>query len=144
MSALNLVIVTYGRRRPRGRRNGTRHVDRKRFEQLVEQSLARLPARFRSKLTNIAIIIEDRPPREARLPDGHAERDDLLLGLFHGVPLTEKSTFQLNLPDRIILYQKNIEAVCSTDEEIRRELRATLLHELGHYFGLNEDELRDV
>jgi len=112
-------------------------VDRKRFERLVEQALARLPEPFRSKLTNIAIIIEDRPPREA-------QRHDLLLGLFHGVPLTEKSTFQANLPDRIFLYQKNIEAVCSTDEEIRRELRATLLHELGHYFGLSEDELRDV
>ena len=112
-------------------------MDRTRFEKLVEQSLARLPGRFRSKLTNIAIIIEDLPPREA-------ERGDLLLGLFHGVPLTEKSTFQTSLPDRIFLYQRNIEAVCSTDEEIRQEIRDTLLHELGHYFGLNEDELRDI
>lgn len=112
-------------------------MDRMRFEKLVEQSLARLPKVFRSKLTNIAIIVEDSPPHEA-------ERDDLLLGLFHGVPLTDKSTFQTSLPDRILLYQKNIEAVCSSDEEIRREIRATLLHELGHYFGLSEDELRDI
>lgn len=112
-------------------------MDRMRFEKLVEQSLARLPELFRSKLTNIAIIVEDLPPREA-------ERDDLLLGLFHGVPLTDKSVFQASLPDRIFLYQKNIEAVCSSDEEIRREIRDTLLHELGHYFGLNEDELRDI
>ncbi len=119
-------------------------MDRKRFEKLVEQALARLPEVFRSKLTNIAIIVEDLPPREARLPDGQAERDDLLLGLFHGVPLTDRSVFQANLPDRIFLYQKNIEAVCANDEEIRREIRATLLHELGHYFGLSEDELSDV
>lgn len=112
-------------------------MERERFEKLVEQSLARLPKVFRSKLTNIAIIVEDKPPREAG-------RDDLLLGLFHGVPLTDKSTFQISMPDRIFLYQRNIEAVCSSDEEIRREIRATLLHELGHYFGLSEEELRDV
>ncbi len=112
-------------------------MDRKRFEKLVEQALARLPEVFRRKLENVAIIVEDSPPPEP-------ERDGLLLGLFHGVPLTEKSVFQPTPPDRIFLYQQNVEAACSTDEEIRREIRATLLHELGHYFGLSEDELRDV
>ena len=112
-------------------------VDRKQFEKLVEQALERLPERFRRKLTNVAIIVEDSPPREA-------ERDDVLLGLFHGVPLTEKSAFSATPPDRIILYQKNIEAVCSSDEQVCRQIRATLLHEVGHYFGLSEDELQDV
>jgi predicted Zn-dependent protease with MMP-like domain len=112
-------------------------MDRKRFERLVEQALARLPEVFRRKLSNVAIVVEDLPPEEAG-------RDDLLLGYFHGVPLTEKSTFQITLPDRIVLYRKNIEAVCSTDEEVRREIRATLLHELGHFFGLGEDDLRNV
>lgn len=112
-------------------------MDRQRFEKLVEQVLERLPEVFRRRLTNIAIIVEDFPPEEA-------DRDDLLLGYFHGVPLTEKSTFQTALPDRIVLYQKNIEAVSPRDEEIRREIRATLLHELGHYFGLSEEELRDL
>lgn len=112
-------------------------MDRKRFERLVEQALKRLPKVFRSKLTNVAIIIEDKPRRECG-------RDDLLMGLFHGIPLTEKTTFSSALPDRIFLYQKNIEAVCATDEEIRREIRDTLLHELGHYFGLSETELRDL
>ncbi|MCJ7501788.1 MAG: metallopeptidase family protein [Acidobacteriia bacterium] len=110
-------------------------MDRKRFEALAEQAQARLPELFRKKLTNVAILVEDRPPHEL-------DRDDLLLGLFHGVPLTEKSTFVATPPDRIVLYQKNIEAICASDEEIRREIRATLLHELGHYFGLSEDELR--
>jgi predicted Zn-dependent protease with MMP-like domain len=112
-------------------------MDRQRFEKLVEQALERLPEVFCRKLTNIAIIIEDLPPEDA-------ERDDLLLGYFHGVPLTEKSTGQATLPDRIVLYQKNIEAVSRSDEEIRREIRATLLHELGHYFGLGEEELGDI
>ncbi len=112
-------------------------MERKRFEKLVEQALARLPEVFRKKLTNVAIMVEDSSPEGAT-------RNGLLLGLFHGVPLTEKSTFSATPPDRIILYQKNIEAVGSTDEEIRRQIRDTLLHELGHYFGLEEDELREV
>jgi predicted Zn-dependent protease with MMP-like domain len=112
-------------------------VKREAFDKLVEQVLERLPAVFRKKLANIAVLVEDSPPR-------HLDRPDLLLGIFHGIPLTEKSTFQMALPDRIVIYQRNIEAVCRTDQEIRREIRATLLHELGHYFGLSEDELRDI
>lgn len=114
-----------------------RPVDRKRFEKLVEEAIERLPEVFRAKLANLAIFVEDLPPRESG-------RDGLLLGLFHGVPRTEKSSFQATPPDRIFLYQKNIEAMCSTDEEVRREIRNTLLHEVGHYFGLTEDELRGV
>jgi predicted Zn-dependent protease with MMP-like domain len=68
----------------------------------------------------------------------------LLLGLFHGIPRTEKSVFSAAPPDRIFLYRRNIEAVCRTDAEVRRQIRATLLHEVGHYFGLSEDELRAV
>ncbi len=112
-------------------------MERRRFEELVEEALAVLPEVFRQKLANVAIIVEDRPPRQA---------DDrkLLLGLFHGIPHTEKSIFSATPPDQIFLYQKNIEAVCSTDEQIRKEIRLTLLHELGHYFGLSEKELRGV
>lgn len=112
-------------------------MNRKRFEKLVEEALERLPAVFRSKLANIVILIEDAPPEEA-------EPGALLLGLFHGVPRTEKSVFSATPPDQIFLYQKNIEAVSSNDDEIRRQVRDTLLHELGHYFGLNEDELREI
>jgi predicted Zn-dependent protease with MMP-like domain len=66
------------------------------------------------------------------------------MGIFHGVPMTEKSTFQTSLPDRVVLYQRNIEAVCRNEREIRREIRLTLLHELGHFFGLGEEDLHDV
>lgn len=68
-----------------------------------------------------------------------------MLGIYQGVPATQKSVFDMsNGPDRIVLYQKNIEAVCSTDAEIRHEVRQTVLHELGHYFGMNEEQLKDV
>ena len=105
------------------------------FEALVEQALNDLPRTFREKLTNVAIIVEDLPPEEA-------ESEALLLGLFRGIPRTEKSVFFSNPPDRIFLYQRNIEAICASEAEVRRQIRATLLHELGHYFGLSEAELR--
>ncbi len=112
-------------------------VTRENFDRLVEQAVAQLPRVFREKLQNVAIMVEDLPP-------GRSDQQDLLLGIFHGIPLTEKSTFQMALPDRIVIYQENVEAVCHNEGEIRREIRLTLLHELGHYFGLSEDELRDI
>jgi len=112
-------------------------MERARFEKLVAEELARLPRVFKERLTNLAIIVEDEPPREA-------ERGGLLLGLFHGIPRTEKSVFSASPPDHIFLYQKNIEAVCLSEQQIRRQVRETLLHEVGHYFGLSEQELRDV
>jgi len=112
-------------------------MERERFEELVEQELARLPRVFRERLTNVAIMVENAPP-----PD--PERRGLLLGLFHGIPRTEKSVFFSAPPDHIYLYQRSIEAVCRTEQEVRRQVRATLLHEIGHYFGLSEQELREV
>ena len=112
-------------------------MERSRFEALVAQALDGLPRTFREKLTNVAIIVADRPPEGL-------EREGLLLGLFHGIPRTQKSVFFSSPPDRIFLYQRNIEAVCTGEDEVRRQIRATLLHEIGHYFGLSEDELRGV
>lgn len=113
------------------------YMEQREFEKLVAQALDSLPEAFREKLTNVAIIIEDLPPEEPK-------RGGLLLGLFHGIPRTEKSIFWSSPPDRIFLYQRNIEAICNSDAEVRRQVRATLLHEVGHYFGLTEDELREV
>jgi len=112
-------------------------VERERFEQLANEVVENLPQPFRSRLSNLAIIVEDSPPRE---PD----RGGLLLGLFSGVPRTLKSVFAADPPNHIYLYQKNIEAICSTDAQIVHQIRETLLHEIGHYFGLNEDELRNI
>jgi len=112
-------------------------MEHRKFEELVAQAIDGLPVAFREKLTNVAIIVEDSPPEE---PDSGG----LLLGLFHGIPRTEKSVFSSSPPDRIFLYQRNIEAVCRSETEVRRQIRATLLHEVGHYFGLSEDELHKV
>lgn len=69
----------------------------------------------------------------------------MVLGIFQGVPATKRSVFDLSAgPDRIVLYQKNIEALCSNEAQIRHEVRQTVLHELGHYFGLDEAQLKNV
>ena len=115
-------------------------MERDRFTKLVEEVLDRLPARFRERIHNLVVMVEDRPPREIA-----RSRDGLVLGVYQGVPATQKSVFDMSFgPDRIVLYQKNIEDVCSSDAEIRHEVRQTVLHELGHYFGMDEEQLKGV
>ena len=117
-------------------------MERARFVKLVEQVLDSLPERFRERIHNLAVLVEDRPPENVARRDGGR---GLVLGIFHGVPATQKSVFDLSHgPSRIVLYQKNIEAVCVSDVEIRHEIRQTVLHELGHYFGMDEEQLKDV
>ena len=118
-------------------------MKREHFVKLVEDALDSLPQEFRSRIRNVAILIEDMPPNQPSPQSGQQRR--LLLGLFHGVPTTKKSIFDLpSGPDHIVLYQKNIEAVCSSEAEVREQIRLTVIHELGHYFGLDENQLKDV
>jgi predicted Zn-dependent protease with MMP-like domain len=127
-------------------------MEREKFVKLVEETLGALPTRFRKRIQNVAILVESEPPEQVRrrgsrftgVVDSDAV-ENLVLGVFEGVPTTKKSVFDLSSgPDRIVLYQKNIEAVCSNEEEIRTEIRQTVLHELGHYFGMTEAQLEDV
>jgi predicted Zn-dependent protease with MMP-like domain len=122
-------------------------MTRETFARVVEDVLESLPAEFKQRLENVAILVEDVPAtqrrRTFRKRPGPPQR--LLMGVFEGVPRTQKSVFDLPMgPDRIVLYQKNIEAVCSTEAEVRKEIRLTVVHELGHYFGMDEDQLKDV
>ena len=83
------------------------------------------------------------PPNQLSAQSG--QQRQLLLGLFQGVPTTKKSIFDLPTgPDYVVLYQKNIEAVCSSEAEVCQQIRLTVIHELGHYFGLDENQLKDV
>ena len=88
--------------------------------------------------------LSHRGSRNAGIADAD-DADNLVLGVFEGVPTTRKSVFDVPSGlDRIVLYQKNIEAVCSNEDEIRQEVRLTVIHELGHYFGMTEAQLEDV
>jgi len=118
-------------------------MKREDFVKVVEEALDSIPKEFRRRIRNVAVLVEDLPRNQPSPQSGQPRR--LLLGLFHGVPRTRKSVFDLPTgPDHIVLYQKNIEAVCSSESEVREQIRLTLIHELGHYFGMDEDQLKDV
>ena len=118
-------------------------MQRKQFATIVEEVLDSLPREFRKRIRNVAVLVEDLPPDQLSRQSKQPRR--LLLGLYHGVPMTKKSVFDLaSGPDYVVLYQKNIEAVCSNEAEVREQIRRTVIHELGHYFGMDEDQLKDV
>ena len=117
-------------------------MKREHFVKVVEV-LDSLPQEFRSRIRNVAVLVEDMPPNQPSPRSGQQGR--LILGFFHGVPATKKSIFDLPTgPDYIVLYQKNIEAVSSSEAEVREQIRLTVIHELGHYFGMDENQLQDV
>ena len=118
-------------------------MKRENFVKVVEEALDSLPQEFRSRIRNVAVLVEDLPPNQSSRQSGQQRK--LVLGLFHGVPTTKKSVFHPQTgPDHIVLYQKNIEAVCSSEAEVREQIRLTVIHELGHYFGMDENQLRDI
>jgi predicted Zn-dependent protease with MMP-like domain len=118
-------------------------VNREVFERLVEKALERLPEEYKKYFTNITIMVEDYPSKvDVEKVD---QKNGLLLGLFSGVPFPNKGGFfniPYPLPDRIFLYQRNIEKICSNEEELIEQIRKTLIHEVGHYFGLSDEDLR--
>lgn len=119
-------------------------MKRERFRKLVAEAVDTIPARFRQHLQNIAIVVEDEPPPEI-LAEMEIEPPDTLFGLYQGIPLPERRWDHGNtLPDKISLYQFPIEDVCETEEDIVTEIGETLIHEVGHFFGLTEDELQEI
>lgn len=113
-------------------------IDRETFERWVAEAVDDLPPFFRERIQNVLFVVEDRPPPE--LAGGRT-----LLGLYQGVPLPQRTVWQdVGQPDVITLYQRNIEAICRTPAQVRRQVRETVLHEVGHYFGLDEDELQAI
>ena len=119
-------------------------MKRRRFEEYVDRALESLPAQFQQLLDNLAIFIEDQPSRSL-LRDLGMSADDTLLGLYEGVPQTERtSTYDLVMPDRITLFQRPIEESCDTEAQVAVQIRRTILHEVGHHFGMDEDRLDEI
>lgn len=117
-------------------------MTRARFAQLVEDALRGIPRRFRDAMANVAVVVEDEPPPHVR---EDMEPDEELFGLYEGVPLPERGASYGNaLPDRISIYQNPIEAACNDDDEIRTCVAETVIHELGHYFGMTEEEIEEI
>jgi predicted Zn-dependent protease with MMP-like domain len=119
----------------------TRHA----FEKLVAEAVTLIPANFRREMQNVALVVEDEPSAQL-LEEMEIESPDSLYGLYQGTPLTERQwDFGNHLPDQITIYQRPIEEDCDGDEdEIRAVIGETLIHEVGHYFGLSEEEIEDI
>jgi predicted Zn-dependent protease with MMP-like domain len=110
----------------------------------VREAVALLPPALLERVHNVDIVIETRPTARERKVAGIGPRSTLL-GLYHGVPLTRRGdNYNLVVPDKISIYQEPIEQVCATDDEVREQVRKTVLHELGHYFGISDDRLHEL
>jgi predicted Zn-dependent protease with MMP-like domain len=111
---------------------------------LVEQSLAGIPAPFADLLAEVELVVEDWPTAAQMRAGGVSYRGELM-GLYEGVPRTERSSaYGMVLPDRITIFREPILAVCSTAAEVRAEVRRTVLHEIAHHFGIDDDRLIEL
>jgi len=114
------------------------------FERRVADALATIPKRFRSAMTNLAILIEDEPSA-VLLREMEIQPPDTLFGLYQGTPLTERSwSYGNTLPDRILLFQGPHEREAVDEDDLVASIGETLIHEIGHYFGLSEEEIEEI
>ena len=121
-----------------------RKMEAAKFELLVRRAYEGLPAEFLARIENVVLEIKKRPSR-AELRAAGVPPDETLLGLYHGIPLTERAPeLGGNLPDRVTIYQEPIEDECTSDAEIVHEIQATVIHEYGHYFGLTDEEMEAI
>ena len=116
-------------------------MDEERFRQLVAEAIDSLPEEFSKRLNNVSVVVEDSPSpqllRSLKLPAWA-----LLFGLYQGVPQTKRVGYSGVLPDKITIFKNPIERVARTEEEIKAQVRETVIHEIGHHFGLSEEDLK--
>ena len=116
-------------------------MKREKFEELASEALDELPEVFRGRLENVDIIVESRPSGDI-LKERGVSRNDTLLGLYHGIPLKHRGTgYSSVLPDVITIYQEPIESICTNESDIKQKITDVLMHEIGHHFGMSEEEL---
>ena len=119
-------------------------MKRRQFDRLVARVIENLPEEFASLLDNVVVVTMDEPSRETLAETGVPE-GETLLGLYEGVPLTERSSeYGLVPPDRITIYQKPIEESCDSATLVEEQIRRTVLHELAHFFGIDEARMDEI
>ena len=112
------------------------------FEKMVQEALDTIPRELKDRLENVAFMVEDEP---SSLPEEWEEAEKNLLGLYHGISRKDRGFWYGNaLPDRILIYRKPLERISRNLQELRENIRQTVIHEVGHYFGFDEEELRDL
>lgn len=112
------------------------------FEQMITRAMDELPNQL-AHVDNMAIIVEPEPSQEQR-EQLHLHNGSLLFGLYEGVPLPGRGGGTKLLPDKITLFQKPIEAICNTKEELQAQIKRTLWHELAHYYGLDHKRIYEL
>jgi len=119
-------------------------MDRKRFEWLVARAVEDLPEEFLTRLENIDVVVEDYPT-PGQLRSAGLKHGETLLGLYEGVPQTERGGhYGLVPPDKITIFQRSIEARCRHDAEISAEIQQVVKHEIAHHFGISDARLRQI
>ena len=118
-------------------------MKRDQFERLVNEAIAELPGEFRGRLNNVVVIVDDRPSAEL-MDEMEIPPDETLFGLYEGTPLTERGFREPLHPDRIWIFQKPIEEECETENEIKEEIATTIVHEIAHFFGLDDEYLEEL
>ena len=115
-------------------------ISREQFQNLVLQALSDLPEYVRHSLQNVDVVVDDVASMNQIVGTGIENAMDLL-GLYEGIPLTERYGYDMVLPDKVTLFQKPIESICDTQEQMAEEISKTLIHEIAHHFGLDDDHL---
>lgn len=119
-------------------------MTRDQFKRLVATALANIPERFRERIRNVAVVVEDEPTAE-QLRECEIAEDETMYGYYDGVALPERYDGEPLLPDRIILFRKPLlENFGHDSDELRREIAATIRHEIAHHFGIDDDRLEKI
>jgi predicted Zn-dependent protease with MMP-like domain len=119
-------------------------MTRAQFEARVNDAVRTIPRRFRRHMKNVALVIEDEPSAEL-LEEMEIEPPDTLFGLYQGTPITERRwDYGNTLPDRIVLFQGPLERESDDEDDLVVAIGETLIHEVGHYFGLSEEEIEEI
>lgn len=119
-------------------------LTRQEFEEAVVASLKRLPKFIKEKMENVDVVVERQASQEVLNEVGLRSPSELL-GLYQGIPIDRRGFYYGNvLPDKITLFQHPIETICQTKEEVKEKVREVVIHEVGHYFGLDDDKLREL
>ena len=120
-------------------------MDQEKFGELVSKAVDALPPEFLDMLENVDVVVEEYPTPD-QIGKAHLEQgEQILLGLYEGVPLTQRTTgYTMVLPDKITLFQQAIESVCRTDDEIYLQIQKTVKHEIAHHFGISDARLNEL
>ena len=119
-------------------------MERKEFEELIDRAYQKIPEKFKQKIENMVITVEDHPTQED-LKHLSIRGGNILLGLYRGTPLPQRSVWQVvRMPDKIVLFQKNIERICRSEKELEEKVYEVLQHEIAHYFGLSDREIYEL